>query len=82
MHPMSVRQKLDTRISEHRNDINKKTSKHSVITDHRLELNHEFDWDNPTILDKEKYYYRRLTSEMINIKTQINPTQNAYSMYI
>jgi len=51
--------------------LTKKYSKHSVITDHRPELNHEFDCDNPTILDKEKYYYRRLISEMINIKTQI-----------
>jgi len=51
---------LTTRVAEHKNDINKKASKHSVITDHRLELNHEFDWENPTILDKEKFYYRRL----------------------
>jgi len=58
---------------KHKNDINKKKSKHSVINDHRTELNHEFDWDNPTILDKEKNYYKRLTSEMISIKTQINP---------
>jgi len=33
---------------------------------------HEFNWDNPEILDKEKYYYRRLISEMINIKLQKN----------
>jgi len=43
-----------------------------VITEHRLEKNHEFDWDNPEILDREKYYYRRLISEMINIKSQKN----------
>jgi len=34
--------------------------------------NHEFNWDNPEILDKEKYYYRRLISEMINIISQKN----------
>jgi len=68
-----TKRKLCTRVTEHKNDINKKTSNHSVITDHRRDLNHEFDWDNPMILDKEKYYFRRLTSEMINIKIQKNP---------
>jgi len=57
-----TKRRLTTRVAEHKNDINKKASKHSVITDHRLELNHEFDWEN-----------RRLTSEMINIKIQNNP---------
>jgi len=66
-----TKRRLITRVSEHKNDI-KKTSKHSVITDHRLTLNHEFDWDNPIILDKEIFYHRRLTSEMINIKLQNN----------
>jgi len=50
----------------------KKTGKHSVITEHRINNNHEFNWDNPEILDKEKYYYRKLISEMINIKSQKN----------
>jgi len=44
-----------------------------VIIEHRLELNHDFDWQKPTILDKERFYYGRLTLEMINIKTQTNP---------
>jgi len=44
-----------------------------VITEHRLEHKHDFDWNKPIILDKERFYYRRLTSEMINIKTQTNP---------
>jgi len=37
-----------------------------------LEFGHEFDWDNPKIVDKEKRYYRRLISEMINTKSQKN----------
>jgi len=64
---IQMKRKLNTRISEHRRDINKKTGKHSVITEHRINNNHEFNGDNPEILDKEKYYYRRLISEMINI---------------
>jgi len=43
-----------------------------VITKYRLDKNHEFDWNNPEILDKEKYYYKRLISEMINIISQKN----------
>jgi len=43
-----------------------------VITEHRLDKNHEFDWDNTEILDKERYYYKRLISEVINIKSQRN----------
>jgi len=40
----------------------------SIITEHRIDNNHEFNWDkfNPEILDKEKYYYRRLISEIIH----------------
>jgi len=66
-----TKRKLNTRITEHKNDINKKTGKHSMITEHNLNKNHEFDWD-PEILDREKYYYRRLISETINIKSQKN----------
>jgi len=43
-----------------------------VITEHRIEFNHDFDWDNPKILDKEKHYQIRLMSEMTNIKSQKN----------
>jgi len=67
-----TKRKLITRVAEHKNDINKKTKNHSVITEHRLELKHDFDWQKPIILDKERFYYRRLTSEIINIKTQTN----------
>jgi len=43
-----------------------------VITNHRLEFHYDFDWNNQSILDKEDKYYKRLISEMINIKTQKN----------
>jgi len=67
-----TKRRLSTRVAEHRKDINKKTPNHSVITNHRLEFHHDFDWDNPSILDRENKYYKRLISEMINIKTQKN----------
>ncbi|EZA55116.1 hypothetical protein X777_05294 [Ooceraea biroi] len=63
---------LKTRTSEHRHHIRRNTNTHSVITEHRLNLNHEFDWENVHILDKEKFLSKRLVSEMIHIKLQNN----------
>jgi len=66
-----TKRRLNTRTAEHQKDI-KKASNHSVITKHRLEFDHDFDWDNPMILDKDKQYYRRSISVMIYIKLQNN----------
>jgi len=38
-----TKRKLKTRISEHRRDINKKIDKHFVITEYRLNNNHEIN---------------------------------------
>jgi len=77
-----TKRRLNIKILEHKKDINKKTANHFVITEHRLKFEYEFDWDNPKIMDKRKQYYRRLISEIINIKSQKNaiyrPTQNCY----
>ena len=62
---------LKTRLQEHKNDI-KKVSSQSVITRHRLELNHDFNWEQTKILDEECSYYKRLTSEMVHIGRQSN----------
>jgi len=67
-----TKRQLQTRLNEHKLDINKKTGTHSVISLHQLENNHTFDWENVKILDKEHFYYNRITSEMIHIKKQIN----------
>lgn len=63
---------LRTRISEHRNDIRRNNTTHSVITEHRLEFDHDFDWDNVKILDNERFLSKRLVSEMAHIKLQGN----------
>ena len=63
-----ARQKGKTRIAEHSSDINKKSSSPSVISNHRISLNHNFDWKKVKILDREPSYNKRLTSEMIFIK--------------
>jgi len=60
-----------TRIKEHKNHI-RRAATHSVITDHRLNDNPEFDWDNVEILDNERYLSKRLISEMLHITRQNN----------
>ncbi|KYN15798.1 hypothetical protein ALC57_11970, partial [Trachymyrmex cornetzi] len=56
------------------NIINRRrnTGSPTVITDHRINLDHNFKWDNVRILDYESSYNKRLVSEMIHIKKQRN----------
>ncbi|KYN27905.1 hypothetical protein ALC57_02691 [Trachymyrmex cornetzi] len=61
---------VGVRMSEHRNHINRNTTQSSVITEHRLQTSHDFNWDNIKILDKEKFWNKRMLSEMIHIKKQ------------
>jgi len=63
---------LKIRITEYRNHIRHKTSVRSVITEHKLQCNHDFQWDNIKILDEEPCYRKRLISEMFYIKKQKN----------
>lgn len=65
-----TKRQLGTRVKEHRTDINKKSASPSVISCHRLETNHEFDWENTKILDEEPSFYKRIVSEMVHIKRQ------------
>jgi hypothetical protein len=64
-----TKRQLKTRVSEHRADITKPLSP-SVISVHRIEENHEFDWENVEILDKEPSFVKRSISEMLYIKRQ------------
>src|SRR5436190_8884249 len=63
---------LKTRVAEHRGHINRNTNQRSVITDHRIEFNHNFDWDNTRVLDTDSFRFRREISEMIHINLQTN----------
>jgi len=67
-----TKRKMMTRIKEHHDNIKLDKSKHSVITEHILDLNHNFDWNNIKILDTESNYNKRLISEMLHIKEQKN----------
>jgi len=67
-----TKRRLCTRLKEHRADINKKSGLLSVVSNHRLENNHEMNWSETTILDIEPSYTKRIVSEMIYIKKQKN----------
>jgi len=49
---------LNTRVAEHRNHIRRDTTQISIISDHPLPSNHEFD--GVRVLDEEINYKKRL----------------------
>ena len=61
---------LKTRINEHRSRINRNSSQHSVITEHRVNTGHDFNWNGVKIVDEEKSLNKRLVSVMIFIYKQ------------
>ncbi|EZA47392.1 hypothetical protein X777_16331 [Ooceraea biroi] len=63
---------LRIRVNEHKNDVKKHESMHSVVSTHRLNNNHEFDFSSPMVLHNEKYYKKRDISEMFFIKKYKN----------
>jgi len=79
---------LRTRIDEHRNHIRRNAANHSVITDHRLEFNHDFNWIDVKILNSEPNFNKRLISEMLFIKRQNNglnlqtDTEGLHEVYV
>lgn len=65
-----IKRQLRTRIKEHINNVRLDSSRHSVVSEHTLKMQHLFDWDNVKILDTETNYHKRIISEMIHIKEQ------------
>jgi len=51
-----IKRLLKFRINDHRNHIKRNSTQISVITNHRLNLDHDFDWDNVEVLDEETNY--------------------------
>ncbi|EZA59755.1 hypothetical protein X777_16236, partial [Ooceraea biroi] len=68
-----TKRQLHTRVNEHRRDINKRSGSPSVISTHKLDSGHDFKWNHVEILDEEIAYKKRMVSEMITIKRQLNP---------
>jgi len=60
------------RIKEHFNNIKSYKSRHSVITQHILNCNHSFNWEDIKILGSESNYNKKLVSEMLHIKEHSN----------
>ena len=44
----------------------------SVVSKHKIEFNHDFDWANPKILHNEKHIRKREIAEMFFIKKNNN----------
>lgn len=70
-----TKQLLKNRINEHIcscniRHINKKEK--TALATHHFDLNHEFNFDNVSILDNEQNYKKRLISEMILINKHNN----------
>jgi len=59
---------LNTRLKEHFNNIKLHHSSHSVVSKHRSEFQHEFDWKKFNILHTEKHTRKREIAEMFFIK--------------
>lgn len=63
---------LSTRIKEHFRNIKMHSSNLSVVSKHKIEYNHDFDWSLPIILHCEKYVRKREIAEMFFIKKNKN----------
>lgn len=63
---------LNTRIKEHINNIKVHTSNHNVISKHKTEYMHDFNWTSPNILHCEKHTRKREIAEMFFIKKHNN----------
>lgn len=63
---------VGVRVSEHKRD-SKKAHKETPFFKHMVATEHTFDFEGSQILDIEPHYYRRVTSELLNIHAQSNP---------
>jgi len=78
---------LETRIKKHRNNIKNPSGNLSVVTNHRISIHHEFEWDKSDLLHKERNRKKREIAEMFFIKKYNNninlqkDTENLNSIY-
>jgi len=69
-----VGRKLKTRINEHKKHIRRKTNTESVITEHRLSCNHDFDWEN------FNFRQRKFFGETLNFGDVIKRQNNSLNL--
>lgn len=66
-----TKQYLNKRVYSHKYSI-QCNDESTALSRHSKELNHHFDFNNVSILDRESNYKKRLIKEMINIKKEKN----------
>ena len=71
-----TKRSLITRINEHKS----KKSTESVICQHQMNYNYELNWEETRIID-ESNYKKRLTSEIIHIKSNHNSINKKEDIY-
>ena len=59
-------------MTERKRD-SRKTQRETPFFKQIFATDHTFDFDAAQILDIEPHYYRRITSELVNIHAQSNP---------
>jgi len=67
-----TRRHLGTRVKEHFNNMKSTSGNYSVVSNHRLLFNHNFQWDKPNILHKERNRKKREIAKMFLIKKYDN----------
>jgi len=71
-----TKQYFKDRLRQHKNDCNitniNKVNKTALATHHFKEENHNFDFDNARIVDRENNWLKRNISEMIQIELNTN----------
>lgn len=58
-----TKRRLEIRLNEHKKNIKRNVSECSVVSAHRINNNHKFNWQNPAILRHEKYLKKREVAE-------------------
>ncbi|KYQ46730.1 hypothetical protein ALC60_14251 [Trachymyrmex zeteki] len=67
-----TKRKAKTRIKEHKVNINKSKDSLTVLSQHQIDCGHKINWDDIQVLDIEPFFQKRIMSEMIFIKKQID----------
>lgn len=71
----TTKRTLETRMGEHKNDINKKKET-SAYSQHILQTGHNANFEDVKILDTERMERKRYTIESLRIQQKINRTMN------
>ena len=74
---------LNTRVEEHKKNLERKCNYHNVLSDHIKEYgDHDFDWSNVQILHSESYKGKREFMEMLCIKREGTYSINLKTMVV